>query len=90
MITERFEMTEEYKEMLRLKEENDIKQREKDRKTPISPMLALDYDKTRDLFKKVVSEKSSTKYNRDNRRFFISKKIDGIRCITKYGNAFSR
>lgn len=90
MITERFEMTEEYKEMLRLKEENDIKQREKDRKIPISPMLALDYEKTRDLFKKVVSEKSSTKYNRDNRRFFISKKIDGIRCITKYGNAFSR
>jgi hypothetical protein len=28
MITERFEMTEEYKETLRLKEENDIKQRE--------------------------------------------------------------
>lgn len=90
MITERFEMTEEYKEYLKQQEENERKQKEEDSKIPISPMLALDYEKTRDLFKKVVKEKTSTKYDRSVRKFLISKKIDGIRCITKYGNAFSR
>lgn len=85
MIYEEFEVTDEYIEKVAREKEK----RELEKEIPVSPMLAIEYEKTNNLFgKRIIT--TGIKAKKIDRRFFISKKIDGIRCITKYGNGFSR
>lgn len=79
ILYESWEMTDDEKEKIRTL--NEI-----ERNTPIKPMLAIAFKDAKEYFTKTTTTKSKIA----NRDCLISRKIDGIRCVVKYGNSFSR